>query len=202
MRVDNCKTVKLKKASLQVLIRENWPRRRLSTVHDALRGPTGSRTLEISHAWLKRSNFAESSTWSLGIFLIIDFFFPFFSVYVILDKLSQYFLLVHVLEPKRSHVTNFIVGLEHASLNKGSWMNIFSIEHNKLLLLVAVLFEHVHFHFEVLFVEGLIGGEVTLCIEWDGFGVFEVLLLWRGDFFRRRLGFFVGGLDFEHFDWV
>ena len=202
MRIDMWKTIKLKKSSLQVLVRENWPRRGLPTVHNAFRGPTGSRTLEISQTWLKRSNFTESSAWTLGVFLIINFFFPFFSVYVIFDKRSQYFFLVHIFGPKGNHISNVIVGLEDPSLDEGSRVNFFSIEHNQLLLLVAVLFEHIHLYFKVLLIEGLIGGEVTLCIEWDRFGVFEVLLLWRCHFFRRWLRLFVGGLDFEHFDLV
>jgi hypothetical protein len=50
-------------------------------------------------------------------------------------------------------------------LDESSLMNIFGIEHNQFLLLVAVLFEYIHLNFEVLFIERLIGRKVALCIE-------------------------------------
>lgn len=171
-------------------------------MHNAFWGSTGPGTLKISGTWLKRSNFAEGSTWVLGVFLIIDLFLPLFSVYVILDKRWQYFLLIHVLGPEWCHIGYVIIGLEHTSLNEGTGVNVFSIQDNKLLLLVTIFFEDVHLDFEVLFVEGFIGREVAFGIEWDGFGVFEVLFLWRGDFFRGWLGFFVSRFNSEHLDWL
>ncbi len=184
--------------SLKILIRKNRTSSRLPAMHYAFGSSARPRTLEFSHTWFKGPDFTHSTIRALSIFLIIDFFFPLFPINVVFDKRCQYFFLVHILRPERCNIRDLIVRLEHSSLDESSLMNIFGIEHNQFLLLVAVLFEYIHLNFEVLFIERLIGRKVALCIEWYWFGVLKVLLLWRSDFFRSRLGLFVGWLGFEH----
>ena len=85
-----------KMISLKVLVWEDRSGGWLSTVHDAFRGSTRSAALEVSYTRLERSDFTKPSIGTLSIFFIVNLFFPFFPVYIILDKWAKNLLLVHV----------------------------------------------------------------------------------------------------------
>lgn len=84
-------------------------------------------------------------------------------------------------------------------MDESTWMDILGVEHDKLLVLISILFVNFELDFEVVLVVRLVGREVSFGIEGKRPGIFQILLFSLSGFFWSGLGLFVGRFDFKHF---